>query len=575
MKRFGACLLALLMLVGCTSQQPGETEDASRLILDSSYVLIFSDDTGREAAAAFNEIYAAATGVTLKMGRDTETEKADREIVFGKTNRAGAYKVDDTTLVSNAFVLACAEKRVFIAATSPEGYDAAIDEFFKQTLGFENVDSVVKTDKQPALPANFELRTEPSGEYEPGKMASGISYRVEGAEKELLNYYIFTESVTYSFDPAISGSFNAYTLTYSTGAYLKGEMTCHSGSESWTEEFFLEPGQKMQFTSLLNVALKGGKADSVTSVKFTILKGDRANLLVEDLSLTARELPDDDVIYISDGKYKLGVTLLWGGGVSYLEDLADGDHNITNLLNDHDTGRLIQQSFYGTNRTPYQPAYFGETLWCYNPVQGGDQYGNHSKLVDFRIAEDGKSIYVKCQPLDWAQKNMLTPSYMENTYMIEDGYVKVANRFIDFSGYIHRNAHQELPAFYTISYLSDFVYYEGTNGWANEELTVKKNLPFWAGNQDAYFNLSSKETWCAWVTPEGYGVGVYTPVAKILLAGRYGDNNSKDSSNDHTNYVSPLITYKLKTLDAFQYSYYITTGSVEEIRSTFKEIGQK
>jgi len=127
-------------------------------------------------------------------------------------------------------------------------------------------------------------------------------------------------------------------------------------------------------------------------------------------------MPTGDVAYISDGKYKLGIKLTWGGGVSYLEDLTDGDDSITNLLNDHDTGRLIQQSYYGTDSAPYKPAKYGENMWCYNPVQGGDQHGNRSKLVDFKITEDGKSIWVKCRPLDWAQKKSYAPSYMENTY---------------------------------------------------------------------------------------------------------------------------------------------------------------
>ena len=241
-----------------------------------------------------------------------------------------------------------------------------------------------------------------------------------------------------------------------------------------------------------------------------------------------------------------------GGGVSYLEDLNDGDESITNLLNDHDTGRLIQQSYYGTSSAPYKPAKFGDTLWSYNPVQGGDQYGNKSKLVDFSISEDGKSIWVKCQPLDWAPKNQRTPSYMENTYTIADGYIKVDNRFIDFSGYTHNNSHQELPAFYTISYLSDFVFYNGTKAWQGDELTVKKDLKFWAGNSDAYFNVKSKENWCAWVAPTGYGVGVYTPIAEILLAGRHEYNGSKDAGNNATNYVAPLITYTHKSFDVFE-----------------------
>jgi hypothetical protein len=307
-------------------------------------------------------------------------------------------------------------------------------------------------------------------------------------------------------------------------------------------------------------------------LKFTVLKGNRAYLLLEDITVSTREMPSADVVYISDGKYKLGIKLTWGGGVSYLEDLADGDESITNLLNDHDTGRLIQQSYYGTSSAPYVPAKYGETLWGYNPVQGGDQYGNRSKLVDFSISEDGRSIWVKCQPLDWAQKNMRTPSYMENTYTIADGHIEVSNRFTDFSGYTHNNSHQELPAFYTISYLSDFVFYDGTKPWTGDALTVKKDLKFWAGNSDAYFNVKSKENWCAWVAPNGYGVGVYTPIAEILLAGRHEYNGSKDAHNNATNYVAPLITYRHKTFETFEYTYYITTGSTEEIRAKFSKL---
>lgn len=177
------------------------------------------------------------------------------------------------------------------------------------------------------------------------------------------------------------------------------------------------------------------------------------------------------------------------GGISYLEDLCDGDDSITNLLNSHDTGRLIQQSYYGTNSAPYKPANYNRNTWYYNPVQGGDQHNN---------------------------------------------------RFIDFSGYTHRNAHQELPAFYTISYLSNFVYYAGNQAWSGDTLTTKADLAVWAGNTDAYFKLKSRETWGAWVAPTGYGIEVYTPIARILLAGRHQYNGSKDAPADAINYVAPL-----------------------------------
>jgi hypothetical protein len=134
--------------------------------------------------------------------------------------------------------------------------------------------------------------------------------------------------------------------------------------------------------------------------------------MLEDVTVSTRDIPDE-VVYLTSDRYRLGIKLTWGGGISYFEDLQDGDNALSNLLNDHDTGRLIQQSYYGTSSAPYTPAQYNGTTWSYNPVQGGDQYNNRSKLIDYRIAEDGQSIYIKRRPLDWAQRNSLTPSYME------------------------------------------------------------------------------------------------------------------------------------------------------------------
>jgi hypothetical protein len=581
MKRFILFLIAILLITGCAPQIPEETTAVEEtqpspppmIEIDSSYTIIFANsDASYEAAYEFSRLYAKATGITLKMKKDTMTEPSEKEIVFGKTNREEYYAIDHSTLVLDAFALALSGKRMFISASSTSGYDAAFAAFFKQTIGIEDIDMITKTDKKLELPEDFELITKPSVKLEDNKTASGIPYSVAGGELEANNYYKFSESISYFFKPNVGEGFNSYSIVYSTDAYLKGEIAYLSGCEVFTEEFFLEPGESVQFTSLIDPALKGEKYDSVDSLTFTLLKGKSAGFLLEDISVSTREMPTEDVAYISDGKYKLGVKLTWGGGVSYLEDLTDGDDSISNLLNDHDTGRLIQQSYYGTDSAPYKPAKYGENMWCYNPVQGGDQHGNRSKLVDFKIADDGKSIWVKCQPLDWAQKKSYTPSYMENTYTITGGHIEVDNRFIDFSGYTHRDAHQELPAFYTISYLSDFVFYNGSKPWQGDALTTKKDLKFWAGNSDAYFNVKSKENWCAWVAPNGYGVGVYTPIAEILLAGRFEYNGSKDAHNNATNYVAPLITYKLKAFEAFEYSYYITTGSVEEIRAEFTKV---
>ena len=86
--------------------------------------------------------------------------------------------------------------------------------------------------------------------------------------------------------------------------------------------------------------------------------------------------------------------LCWGGGLSYLADKKCPVEGLENILNNFDTGRLIQQSYYGTGEPPYVRGEFMGNSWCYNPVQGGDRGNHKSKLVDVRITEG--EVYVKC-----------------------------------------------------------------------------------------------------------------------------------------------------------------------------------
>ena len=166
---------------------------------------------------------------------------------------------------------------------------------------------------------------------------------------------------------------------------------------------------------------------------------------------------------------------------------------------------------------------------------------------------------------------------MENTYTVTDEYIRVDNRFVDFSGWEHRYASQELPALYTISYLSRFTWYDGTSSWQDDTLSYRDNLNFWGDAKyvnDCSFRIktSNTETWCAWTNPDiDYGLGIYVPNVDELKAGRFSFNNSKKSSDDATNYVAPLNTIKMIAYKPIEYSYIMTTGTISQIRATFKK----
>jgi len=421
-----------------------------------------------------------------------------------------------------------------------------------------------------AAGSGYESTTLPINNTSALTIMSGYSYKM-GTLKYALDGEFSVKPAT----NATNNAFNKYSITYSSDSYIRGTIRYTQGYNTVTEEFFLEPGTDMVFTSLIDGYLNDVGGKNIDLLTFTIWKsGEIGYIKLNSISTIAyNNIAVSDVVYIENSRFKIGVALYDGGGLTYYEDKADGIHEVGNMLNNHDAGRLVQQSYYGTMEYPYNCATYNGTTWSYNPVQGGDQYNNKSKVLDYVIGDD--YIYVKCRPLDWAQNNLYTYCYMENYYYVKDTYVEVDNRFIDFSSYNHGTArHQELPAFYTISYLDTFSFYGGSSPWTNDTVTTKYDMPFWGGNPDAYFNVKSgnTEVWCAWTNNQnGKGIGLYCPGTEILLAGRHNPTGSTNPADDGTSYVAPLRTFIMENFKPFEYSYIITSGTVEEIRSTFKE----
>ena len=407
-----------------------------------------------------------------------------------------------------------------------------------------------------------------------------------------------TDGFTVEIGKILNSWFNYYAIVYSSDSYIKGEFTYRAGVKVKTEEFFLEPGENVEFYSFIDNCMKGTKANSIEKLSFTPLNTDKAEFTLKGISVFNRSIPDEE-IYIEGENLKIGVNMLWGGALSYLEDTnsnvqavkygdtvkvdsnaserygAKSVNNHVNLINRNDTGRLVQQSYYGTSTNEsYEGAYYGENLWNYNPVQGGNQYNENSKIVDVRI--DDNLIYIKCQPLDWAKsKEYITPSYMEAYYTLENSMLHVSCRFIDFSGYEPATCTQEIPAFYCIEPLNNYVYYGGDEPWTDGELTYEKDLIFWP--DAGYPNFTSSENWSAFTGEfdDSFGIGLFVPNEDTFLTGVYsrGNTSKKDPSVDSpTSYIAVVKNMEFRSFAPFEYDYYIATGNVNEIRNTFSAL---
>ena len=321
----------------------------------------------------------------------------------------------------------------------------------------------------------------------------------------------------------------------------------------------------------------------------------------------------EPVLTITNEYYKLGASLTYGGALTYLEKLTEAgapaleyvrvrdesgkeigyvgldasgksgailEDEHVNLINTYDAGRLIQQSYYGTD-SGYEDVYFNGNRWCYNPVQGGDVALNRGQIVDFRHYED--EIYVKTRAMDWARNGYTTPSYMENRYKLDGRNVIVYNSFVDWSGTESSIAReQEMPAVYLHYAFSSFTTYRGTEPWTDGELKTltTSELPFWTNpTPDTKFSNAS-ENWVAWTNDDGYGVGIYVPGITSFLNGNHLQSNAYQTLRDvtdngsHANtvYSAPLVTRRMYSYQKTDYSYVLRVGEVNEIRAAFKAL---
>ena len=410
----------------------------------------------------------------------------------------------------------------------------------------------------------------------PFETENGIRYSAENYETGTYGGFLISDGFTITFaEGQLRDTFNRLSLVYSSDRPLRVTICYNTFLKKYSDDYYLEAGDNIRFDGLISTYLKGKRGRRPTEIRFDVLSSDKADFSLHSFTTETVKVYSKKTYYIENDNYRLGVRLAWGGGINCIKDKKTDFAGISNLCNDHDTGRLIQQSYYGTaGNDEYAPDVYNGSRWVYNPVQGGDQYGNASRLIDIRITQN--SIYVKAQPQDWSLNNALTPSYMENTYTLAGDTIRVDNRFTDFSGWEHPYSHQELPAFYTISYLDDFYHYDGAQPWSGDSLSIEPDLPFWGGeyHNSCIFDIdeTNDETWCAWISSKiNYGIGLYVPNVSTLLAGRHSFTGSKSSNAPSTNYVAPLATLQIRSFEPIEYSYLITTGSPEKIRSTFTD----
>ncbi len=264
------------------------------------------------------------------------------------------------------------------------------------------------------------------------------------------------------------------------------------------------------------------------------------------------ERSTNDFVFINNGELRLGVKKSSGAGIAYLALSATGE----NVINHWDRGRLVQQSYYGSE----DGSLWNKQPWRWNPVQGGGW--RHEPAQVLELKPEMASLYAKTMAKHWATGADM-PDVIFEQWIVLTGKVAHVKFRMTYSGTnSHPNIHHELPAVFVEPQYDTLLVYQGTNAWTGD--AVHRSKPGWP-NESRKFT----EHWAAYVNTNNFGVGAFVPVADELTCYRFGDGKREHGS---CSYFAPLKRFAITPGLKFEYDVWLTIGSADEIRVRFSSI---
>jgi len=271
-------------------------------------------------------------------------------------------------------------------------------------------------------------------------------------------------------------------------------------------------------------------------------------------------------IELNNDTLHLKLDLSRGGVIAYLS--VSGSNR--NLINTHDEGRYVQQSYYAGKRLDRKSE--GQSHqwspWPWNPIQVGDAFNNRAALLESK--KQGNTVYVKCIPMLWDMNNKPAEAIMEQWTTLTGSVLKVHNKLTcmrtDTLYGEGSKSSQELPAVYPISALKNLYTYLGKNPFTGETFSKLEVKHLEDGFWGRYHEDKITEHWMAFVNDGNWGMAVYTPTCVNFLAGMYlqPGGESKDPS---TSYMAPIKQEELLKNSVYEYDYFLLIGDLEEMRS--------
>jgi hypothetical protein len=145
-----------------------------------------------------------------------------------------------------------------------------------------------------------------------------------------------------------------------------------------------------------------------------------------------------------------------------------------------------------------------------------------------------------------------------------DGPVAKVRMRMDFTGETQeRAAHQEMPAMFVDFDLPHLIF--------EKEGKLVRHKPRILGKDLAPEKIGYDGGWLAYVDDKDFGIGIFTPGTKEAVTYRAAGKKTGPTGTA-CSYVAPIRTIKLTKNEAVDYEFYLTIGTLEEIRARFEKL---
>jgi hypothetical protein len=351
------------------------------------------------------------------------------------------------------------------------------------------------------------------------------------------------------------------------GAEMRpGETPQSSGFIPFSMSLRVYDGPKTQAMKAVRLRLGfGGEVGKVVVLRnLHLRKAGPEDLRMEEEWNRKRAAEKPREVFLANEQCRIGIDLNMGGAITHFGS-SDGE----NLINVHDQGREIQQSYYaGPN--PFGVPHPRWKNWGWNPIGAGDAYGNRSRVVEVR--HDKEHLYVKTVPLQWALQNVPGECFFETWIALEHNTAsvrcKLTNLRPDKTQYPAKD--QELPALYTVGTQWRLMSYTGNAPFTGGEVTEIDTVT--QAGEFRWKRFAATEGWAALASDGGKAVGLILPGAVRWLGGFDGSRNKGGPRDASTGYLAPIHREVLDHNIEYEYVYTLMLGTVEQVRAKASEL---